>query len=183
MGLVIALENVTIETLNASFPSGGRLLQQRELRGSRHATAVSDSKLRRQWPTHGLIVPLEVFGSRLPPGFIIEVPDSGVEGDGRDLAYMPKSLHQGSSRPHLSRKLVYYTDDFPPEVEAIIDNPYCPTPTPDVTKCQVVTSIVCVILEEGDDPIVVRQTLTGGIQASIQSGAFEEAIPNEHRLP
>jgi hypothetical protein len=179
-GLIIATANVTIETLNSSFPEQARLLRFRKRPGFHHAFAGGDPELEQPLAKHGLIVPLEFFGSRLPPGFIIEETDDlGLDGDGRRLV----SHSQSSSFSQLSRRLVYYLGTILPEISAIIDNPFCPSETPEVTKCAVVTSTVCVFLEDGDNRTVVRDELRSGIQASIESGEFEEAIPVEHRVP
>lgn len=190
-GLIIATINVTIETLNASFPEEGRLLRYRKhTTGSHHTTAEDDGLALRSRPLSTTldfwVVPLDFFGSRLPPDFVLEGPDRRLEGDGRLLGYQSQNRQQqrsSLSQYHLSRRLVYYADSVQPEIRAIIDSPFCPSETPQVTKCAVVTTSTCVFLEEGDDPAVVRTALRTGIQASIESGAFEEAIPEENRLP
>lgn len=76
------------------------------------------------------------------------------------------------------RRLVYYTDDIPVEINWIVDNPVCPSNNP-VMQCAIVSSTVCVILQDGDDPAMVRQVLIDGIREAIANGEFEAAIPND----
>lgn len=165
---------MTIETLNATFPD--RLLRSRQPESNENQmTDYGQESTNYMDPRH-LIVPLEFFGSHLPVG--AEIQDSTPSN--RRLAYITQSWYSSSSQ--LTRRLVFYDDSVPPEIRAIIDNPFCPTETPQVTKCAIVTSTVCVFLEDGDDPDVVKAQLRRGIQASIANGDFEAAIPEENRI-
>ena len=81
------------------------------------------------------------------------------------------------------RRLVFYSDMYPPEIRSIVDNPVCSqtnAPIGITIKCAFVSVKVCVILEEGDEPLLVRSALLAGFKNAIQSGKFEAAIPPEN---
>jgi hypothetical protein len=166
-GLIIATENVTIDVLNASFPDA-RLLRYRNNEHSR----VNIEKVN---SFH--VFPLDVIDSKIQDGLVLERP---VNGDRILASYSDSQGRTGNSR--ITRRLVVYTQSLPPIILSIVDNDFCPSETPDKTKCQIVSAVTCVFLEEGDDRQGIREVLSGGIQASIKSGEFEEAIPAEHRL-
>ena len=179
-GLILATTNVTIETLNTTFPrAGGRLLRSGSkdpLAGDGHKYVGGErSKVGQQ-----LVVPLDFFDSHLPSGFEIEASDSAMSD--RELAYVAQTWYS-KDRSQFARRLVYYLNTVPPEILAIIDNPFCPSSTPAVTKCAIVSSLVCVFLEPGDNATVVRAQLQKGIQASISDGSFQAAIPSRYRIP
>ena len=70
-----------------------------------------------------------------------------------------------------SRRLVYYTDENPVEITMIIDNPNCPANNENgqnTIRCAIVSSRLCVVLEEGDNPIMIRNTLVNGLSDAIQ---------------
>ena len=79
-----------------------------------------------------------------------------------------------------SRRLVFYTDEYPSEVRNVVENFICPSAPQDDLSCFIIEQVSCVILEEGDDPEVVRLALIDGLREAISSGDFEEAIPPEH---
>jgi hypothetical protein len=88
------------------------------------------------------------------------------------------------------RKLVYYTDDWPPIVTDVIDDPYCPgggdtiggngAGSNSTVRCAFVSTQVCVVLDSGDDPEVIERALEGGFRIAIQDGSFFDAIPPEN---
>ena len=77
------------------------------------------------------------------------------------------------------RKLVFYSDEWPVTIDAIIPNPFsCPTNS----DCAVVSSTVCVLLEEGENEVSIREFVLDGIETAIESGAFEAAVPPENQF-
>lgn len=78
-----------------------------------------------------------------------------------------------------TRRLVYYTDEFPVEITQIVDSNICPglIGQEDFINCAVVSSTVCVVLEEGDDPIEVRATIVNGLEEAFMNGDFTDNIP------
>jgi len=81
-----------------------------------------------------------------------------------------------------SRRLVYYSDEYPVEIPIIIDNPSCPSNNENgenTIRCAIVSSRLCVVLEAGDNPNMIRRTLVNGLSAAIDSGEFEDLIPRE----
>jgi len=82
----------------------------------------------------------------------------------RNMARFPNSYNN-------ERNLVFYSDDFPAEIPFIIDDPFCPRLNP-LTRCAIVSSRVCVVLEEGDDEEMVQQVLIDGLREAINSGSF-----------
>ena len=82
---------------------------------------------------------------------------------------------------HQQRRLVYYSDEYPPEILQILDNPFCPQGDQDgITLCAIVETRVCLLLEEGDDVNQVRSLLLTGFRNAINGGAFWEAFPPEY---
>ncbi len=177
-GLIIAATNITIDILNASFPNNERLLRFRQQYRHGHAATGGRQHVVRSFGDKKLIVPLDFFESNFPVGFVLEE----IPGDRRRLVYLPQS-RQGPTWSQLARRLVQYLDSVPPVITQILDNSFCPSQTPEVTRCAIVTSTVCVFLDEGDDRQNVRRVLGEGIQASVMLGEFEAAIPEEHRIP
>jgi len=94
-----------------------------------------------------------------------------------------RRLHaSNSSYIRGSRRLVYYTDEFPVEIPIIVDNPNCPANNENganTIRCAIVSSEVCVVLEAGDDPQMIRRALVDGLSSAIDSGEFEDLIPQE----
>jgi hypothetical protein len=105
----------------------------------------------------------------------------------RRTVYAPSKdslAHKTKRSDQSSRELVFFTDDFPERINAIINNPFCTVTNPDADpdlSCAVVTATVCVLLEEDDDEAAIRGALVNGIGNAIQSGDFEAAIPAEHK--
>lgn len=88
---------------------------------------------------------------------------------------------EGESSSAKSRRLASYTSEFPVKIDAIVDNPLCNEPK---STCSIVLSQVCVLLEEGDNEEEVKEALLGRLNDAINnSDDFQEAIPEENRLP
>lgn len=172
VGLVIAIENVTITTLNTTFPRDGRLL--RNYRSNTLPTSSGRERL--IVPAHYLAAEHSEHWQTLP---------LQQQSNTRQLAMIPYSTYQSasSSTSQRGRRLVFYTNARAPVIRAIFDNPFCASDTPLVTRCAVASATVCVVLEEGDVEEEVRSGLLAGIASSIESGEFEQAIPVEHQLP
>lgn len=82
-----------------------------------------------------------------------------------------------------SRRLVYYSDDYPVEVTRIVDRNNCPTNDIDgvnTLRCAIVSTTLCVVLEDGDDPVLIRRTLVTELGEAIEDGSFEDKIPPEN---
>lgn len=79
-----------------------------------------------------------------------------------------------------SRRLVYYSDEYPVEITQVIDSTACPGSIMDDTiRCAVVSSTVCVVLEPGDDPVETRQVIVDGLSESFVNGDFVANIPSD----
>ena len=74
------------------------------------------------------------------------------------------------------RRLVFYSDRFPPTISDVFDNPFCGAASDGVTRCSIVDTRVCVVPEEGDDAAEVREQLIGGISAAFRDGRFENLL-------
>ena len=203
-GLIIATRNVTIETLNATFPRDGsrkrRQLLRRNLQRN-HWPLQSSTKINNFFalrPYDGHHHPITPSSSN-----IVHVTDLGrfrlvdhdfIVPEERNRTHVVYSSTEEIRRravvlPQTSsvieddggRRLVYYTDTYLPVINNIFDNEFCDNN--EDLNCAVVDSTVCVLLEEGDDEEEVRSALLDGIEESILDGSFQEAIPPEHQLP
>jgi hypothetical protein len=107
-----------------------------------------------------------------------------------ELSGMYNSTRRRNRRLHASdssyirgsRRLVYYTNEFPVEIPIIVDNPNCPANNENganTIRCAIVSSRLCVVLEAGDDPEMIRKALVDGLSTAIDSGEFEDLIPQE----
>mmetsp|Transcript_3135 Transcript_3135/g.5932 ORF Transcript_3135/g.5932 Transcript_3135/m.5932 type:complete len:571 (-) Transcript_3135:129-1841(-) len=197
-GLILATRNVTIETLNSTFPRSGSRRRLRKSLQRNHWPIQSSTKIN----TFLAFRPYELrnISHSLRPS-MVQVTDlgrfrvaghytvSGLESSSRlhvdtevrrRAVVLPKapSTEKGSKG---QRRLVYYTDQYEPVINTIFDNAFCE----DLQgfSCAVVDSTVCVMLEEGDDEEEVQAGLLDGIEQSILDGSFQEAIPPEHQLP
>lgn len=207
-GLLIATRNVTIEVLNATFPgNNGSVSSERLLRRAdgaqehHHRPSLTKSDVPRGSLIHDRHLafrPYEVQGTIAHPSIpashsfhIIDVGKFQMDGHRtkrnvdedqgrRRTAFIP---HRSSSEVDDGgrRRLVYFTDEYLPVINFVIDNPFCREP-PEFS-CAVVDSTVCVILEEGDDEEEVRTALLRGIEESILDGSFQAAIPPENQIP
>lgn len=198
-GLIIATRNVTIETLNTTFPrdeSGRRVkrnLQRNHwpMKSSTNINAFLAFRPYELFRIHDFasgssssslqvtdLGRFRLFDQHVPENMDAlplptHYPKTQVR---RRAAYLPA----GDSAEH-GRKLAFYSDDFQPVINSIFDNPFCDN-LPEL-KCAVVDSTVCVMLEEGDDEEMVRAVLLDGIEESILDGSFQAAIPPENQLP
>ena len=88
----------------------------------------------------------------------------------------PSKQHSSSSL-NTRRNLVYYTGGNVEitDVEDSNEDQACPPGL----NCMVVSSVVRVTLEPGDDPDVVREVIEEGLEQSYQDSSFFEAIPGD----
>ena len=86
--------------------------------------------------------------------------------------------HLRQRRRTMRRRLAYYSDDYPVSINAVTDNPLCEgqAENPDI-KCSIISSTVCVVLEDGDDPNEVRAFMIAGLRQAVQTGEFLRRIP------
>ena len=77
------------------------------------------------------------------------------------------------------RRLAFYTDELPPKIVLIIDDPACPRRG--TLKCLLIFTRIYLLLEDGDDPDAVRSLVTQGMKNSFSDGSFLEAIPGGPR--
>ena len=167
-GLIIATENITIKSLNAGF-SDERLLRYRNEKPLANAGVIQN--------LYG--APLDAVDSKIQDDLALH---GGLSEDKhRQLVAKMVSKWRGGLKT-ATRRLAVYSSSLPPVILSIIDNSFCPSATPDITRCQIVSAKTCVFLEEGDDRQLIRDELSKGIQASVASGEFEAAIPEVHRL-
>jgi len=78
------------------------------------------------------------------------------------------------------RRLSYYTDYIPVAINSVTDNPLCAgaAQNPRI-MCAIVSSTVCAVLEEGDDPNEERAIIVNGLRQAVDSGDFLRRIPAE----
>jgi hypothetical protein len=200
-GLTLATRNVTIDTLNTTLPRNEsmRLLQRNLQRSHRPLTSSTKGSTylasrALEIHRHHQLVSISTTGSRLQVNDLgrLHLVDQDIVVESevarakvpsqknqvrRRNAYLPSGQNTVDDR----RSLAFYTDEFQPTINSILDNPFCPN-FPEF-ECAVVDSTVCVLLEEGDDEEMVRMVLLGGIEQAILDGSFQAAIPPEHQLP
>lgn len=81
-------------------------------------------------------------------------------------------LHNRTNR----RYLVYYTDNFPVTMDNVIDvTEDCPVGN----NCLLIVSTITTVLEDGDDPAEVKNSIEAGIRESFSSGSFYQNIPSD----
>jgi hypothetical protein len=192
-GLILATRNVTIETLNATFPrdDSGRFLREESV--WRHRINPLDrygqaNKEELKFDSLGSLGTRGLHVANLQDSkhlqFFVLRESTRSNGNRRRTVYLPQQESDGEiiDVSQLSRQLVFYTDEDPVEIDAIVDNPLCEPENP-VTQCAVVASTACTVLEDGDNENLVKVVLLAGIRLSILNGDFEDAIPPEHQLP
>lgn len=157
-GLRIATRNITIEILNGTYPG-------------------------RRFLVHDLI-PIE--SQRAGESHHLRMlAHKGV--DARKLDELGKdqgSTSVGSSRygegqgQGKRRQLAYYTDNIPVTINSVSDNPLCAgsAQNPRI-MCAIVSSTVCVVLEDSDDPNDARALMIAGLRQAVDSGDFLRRIP------
>lgn len=122
-------------------------------------------------------------------GMNIQIYSSWVHRQGLNMynsTRRTRQLHVCDGCDHYirgSRRLVYFTDEIPVTIPIIIDNPNCPSNNANegenTIRCAIVSSRLCVVLEAEDNPNMIRTTLVRGLSAAIDSGEFEDLIPQE----
>ena len=100
---------------------------------------------------------------------VIQIHGSGYDSR-RRTAFVP------TETTIQNRRLEFYSDAFPPTITDVFDNPFCGAASDGVTKCSIIDTTVCLVLEEGDDPTQVRARLVGGISGAFQDGRFENLL-------
>lgn len=94
-----------------------------------------------------------------------------------------RRLHYMKDRSNFlrqSRRLVYYSDDYPVEITQVVESTTCiGSVMNEAIRCAVVSSRVCVVLEPGDNPAEIRSALVQGLEEAIMSGEFVDNIPPE----
>jgi len=85
---------------------------------------------------------------------------------------------------NVDRRLVFYTEELPADITRINDTNdlVCGATTIDTTDafmCTIISSSVCVILEDGDDEDTVRTAVVDGMSEAFTNGDFVANIPDE----
>jgi hypothetical protein len=75
-----------------------------------------------------------------------------------------------------ARHLAFYTDEHPVRIWNVVDSLFCYDKNDSI--CFAVFSEVCVVLDAGESSSTVRTQLIQGFRSSIESGAFNHAIPS-----
>jgi len=81
------------------------------------------------------------------------------------------------------RHLAFYTRQVPVEIVSIVENLAPNFFCSETDECMIVSTNVCVVLEEGDNEAVVLGAVRDGLRTSIGDGSFLAAVPPEHELP
>jgi hypothetical protein len=178
-GLLIATRTIAIETLNETFPQEGRLLRRGKAQQSLWKVFGEDqdsTELHDEFGSVGRST-RHVFDLK---DLVVnnEVKSKGRNQGRRRTVYLPSKT---DNTDDTGRRLVFYTDEYPVVIPAIVNNPFCRNEPQ--TECAIVSTTVCVLLEGGDDEAEVRRALLDGFAEAIASGDFEDAIPPEHQLP
>ena len=197
-GLIIATRNVTIVTLNTTYPkaNSSRFLRSKRRSQSWRSFFTTDSEQRItpkiepekfESPSTDIIGLVTLYHSAKPNVVTLSKESLKYSEQGtnsrRKTAYLPsegRSPKQTAFGDQSKRELVFYSDEFPVQISSIVNNPFCPPLAQ--TKCAIVSSTVCVLLEAGDNATQVRQNLLNGIGNSIQDGSFAAAIPPANQL-
>jgi hypothetical protein len=178
VGLLIATRNITIETLNETFPREERLLLRGKAQHSLWKVFGEDKDLTELHDEFGSVgqSTRHVFNLK---DLVVNnelKPKERSQGQ-RRAVYLPSKTDNADDT---GRRLVFYTDEYPVVIPAIVNNPFCGDQPQ--TECAIVATTVCVLLEEGDDEAEVRRALIDGIEEAITNGDFEDAIPPENQL-
>lgn len=177
-GLETATEAVVIEILNGTYPRDAMASMMSPGQGVRTKFGqLRDHALAGSHATSGRYHP----AAESLPGEGVRMRVNGLPqefGSRRDLAILeprrqPRSNRQfrsgnvGSLRRQRRRSLVYYTTEYPAVITEMEDVQCEPQ-----TTCMRVRSRVILVLEEGDDPVMIEQEVSSRIQASIQDGSL-----------
>ena len=76
--------------------------------------------------------------------------------------------------PDRRRALAQYSDEYPVTIDRILD---VETGCDPGTNCLLIISSINVLLDEDDDPDVVKNDITGSILESFDDGRFNDAVP------
>lgn len=169
-GLLIATENVTVSVLD-SIEDGEQRLLNNDLSSTGDEFMIMENRL---------VIPVDY----------LEDNSGQMNSLGTPLTrYRRLSQPQSSSsqQNYQRRRLAFFAAV---EIPTIVDNAFCPSETPEVTRCAIVLTTTCVVLEEGDGevengnscPESITNELLGGIEEKLLNGDFEQAIPPEDRL-
>lgn len=161
-GLRIATRNITIEILNGTYPGRRVLVHDLILIKSKRNSAIAESHhLRTFAHIRSGAWELDEMGENQGSSHVLgSRQDGGGQGQGQ------------------RRQLAHYTDSIPVTINSVTDNPLCAgsAQNPRI-MCAIVSSTVCVVLEDGDDPNGVRALMIAGLRQAVDSGDFLRRIP------
>jgi hypothetical protein len=180
-GLIVATRNVTIETLNTTLP---RNESRRLLQAQQSSTKTNIHHLFSSSSSGSTLLVIDLGRFRhVDQDIAMGTGMARANGQLQKMQVRRRTAYLPSDRDILDdrRRLAFYTDEFPPTINSILDNPFCAN-FPEF-QCAVVDSTVCVLLEEGDDRAMVRMVLLDGIEQAILDGSFQAAVPPENQLP
>ncbi|CAB9501886.1 expressed unknown protein [Seminavis robusta] len=170
-GLKQATKNITIDILNGDYPSKKRMLRSL-LQRNEHDNA------QRTTPN---ILNLPYITTNTASSTKMTTTSSSSNSRNWLRASPPQQSVSLQQHHHDGRRrLAYYTDDYPVIINTVSDNPLCNGSSQNqAVMCAIVSSTVCVVLEDGDDPEEVRNTLITGLRIAVDSGDFLGRIPAE----
>lgn len=164
--LITATNEVVKNILNETFPETvvsteatsrmGRFGERRRLEGVDRAVELAIVDLLGKETANEMMAAYQGNILDEAPGYLF---------DGRLLLHSRK------------RHLVFFSEEYPTVINAILDEPFCPATIVDpMVLCALVSSTVCVVLEEGDDEDFIRMVLIDGLRDAINNG-FNNLIP------
>lgn len=190
-GLIEATRTTVISILNETYPraDGAAFENPNQVRAEKaksgvHVGPVMLSTGQRRKLLHAVeqadafVLDMELTTYQMELRGQVEKMLNGTScSQSRRLQYL-REQQSSFLRHDSSRRLVYYSDEFPVQITQVVDSVTCPgSMMNDAIRCAVVSSTVCVVLEPGDDPVEIRQTIISGLQEAFQSGEFEDNIP------
>lgn len=198
-GLELAGRNITIQLVNNTFPrteaglvtspQGDPVEEEEEeesttpfgtprLRKHKQRYSNKNSPGTRKLADYQTALKLGLSSS-FGPGEALVIMESS---DGLLSSRLPalEETRRSLSSPS-SRRLVFYTDEYPSRVFNVVENFICENTSDDLI-CVIIQQLACVIREEGDDVGVIRFTLRNGLRDAINSGEFLAAVPPENLL-
>ncbi len=208
-GLLVATRNITIEILNSTFPRTPKLgagaqanssaaifqkflLMLQQPSDSRNAIRQPNGGNRRTLEDRSGIVQIAIehaLTDLYPNSNAKRLLQSQIDGMYRRNALLVETKIDLSREMVVvpmgrrgSRRLVYYSDAFPVTINDIFDNPICPKNTTPPTLCAVVSTTVCVLLENGENATTVDNLLLQGFQNAVNKGLLQDAIPPENQV-
>jgi len=204
-GLEIATETVVIDTLNTTFPqSGGNadgtarmipktsivddLLKGHRKRdipygaGGQRRTAVANSN----HPYLSNLVEEAVQDATLEwYGTNEQLMDYKIKQELQDWKMNRRSsfLLNAPYQDNQHRHLAFYTSQVPVEIVSVVPNLAPNFFCAETDECMIISTDVCVVLEEGDQEVVVLNGVRNGLRSAVGDGSFLAAVPSEHQLP